>query len=116
MDKKFEQKAVRKDDPRLMSRCTQIADFHLVGHFTAVKSRTTMASLHLNRGQTANTADSNYDRVMVSYRRTFAPKSRTKFSRKFVRGLSTRIRDLSAVVMYLNHGQALKTLGCQSAI
>ena len=34
----------------LLSRCTQIADFELEGHFTAVKSRTTKTSLRINRG------------------------------------------------------------------
>jgi hypothetical protein len=33
-----------------LSRCTQIADFELEGHFTAVKSRTTKTSLRINRG------------------------------------------------------------------
>jgi hypothetical protein len=41
--------------PRLVwagrvSRCTQIADFELEGHFTAVKSRTTKTSPRINRG------------------------------------------------------------------
>ena len=33
----------------LLSRCTQIADFELENHFTAVKSRTTKTSLRINR-------------------------------------------------------------------
>jgi hypothetical protein len=74
-----------------------------------------MASLHLNRRQTASTVDCTGWLLPLSWH-TFAVKSRTKFSRKFVRGLSTTFRDLRAVVVCLNHGQALKTLGCQSAI
>ena len=37
---------------KALSRCTEIADFGSEGHFTAFKSRTTLASLRLNRGQT----------------------------------------------------------------
>ena len=74
-----------------------------------------MASLRLNPGQTACPKDCNYKRVGLFWH-SLAPKSRTKFSRKFVRGLSTRVRDFSAIVVYLNHGQALKTFGSQSAI
>jgi hypothetical protein len=37
-------------EPWQLSRCTQIADFELEGHFTAVKSRTTKTSLRINRG------------------------------------------------------------------
>jgi len=33
-----------------LSRCTQMTDFELEGHFTAVKSRTTKTSLRINRG------------------------------------------------------------------
>jgi hypothetical protein len=35
-----------------VSRCTQIADAELEGHFTAVKTRTMLPSLRLNLGQT----------------------------------------------------------------
>ncbi len=73
-----------------LSRCTQFADFELEGHFTAVKSRTTKTSLRINRGQTSG--------------------------RNFVRCLSTRVRDLSAVTLYSNRGKALKNIVTQSAI
>jgi hypothetical protein len=35
-------------------------------------------------------------------------KSQTNFSSKFVRDLSTKIRDLSAVTLQLNTGKSLK--------
>ena len=38
---------------RLLSHCTQIADLSQEGRFAALKSRTPMASLRLNPGQTA---------------------------------------------------------------
>src|SRR5258708_39665487 len=43
---------------RFLSRCTQIADFELESHFTAVKSRLTKTSLRINRGQNSGVTSS----------------------------------------------------------
>jgi hypothetical protein len=42
----------RPEGSMWLSRCTQIPEFQNQGGFAAVKSRTTMASLRLNPGQT----------------------------------------------------------------
>jgi hypothetical protein len=43
---------INRSTVKLLSRCTQIADFEWEGHFTAAKTRTMMPSLRLNLGQT----------------------------------------------------------------
>jgi hypothetical protein len=79
-----------------LSRCTQIADFELDGHFTAVKSRTLMPSLRLNRGQTVLRQERDVPCFRVSSCRA-ALKSRTNLRRNFVRDLDTPVRDLGAM-------------------
>jgi hypothetical protein len=75
-----------------------------------------MASLRLNPGQSACPEDCNYKRVGLLSNTLFLPKSPTELNRKFVRGLSTLVRDFNAIVVYSNHAQAMKTFGCQCAI
>jgi hypothetical protein len=50
------------------------------------------------------------------WRATFAFKSRPNFSTNFVRGLSTKVRDLNAVTMQLNPRKLLKIKKRQSGI
>ena len=75
-----------------------------------------MAGLRLNPGQTACPKDCHYKRDGLLSVQSFAHKSRTRFSRKCVRGLGTKIRDLSATKMQLKPGKLLIIIGTISGI
>jgi hypothetical protein len=64
------------------------------GHFTAAKSRKTMAALRIISDRTSLKKGDVCRAFPLSARWT-ALKTRTNFRRNFVPGLSTRIRDLS---------------------